>query len=390
MNYIDNEIFNIVNVQIRVLEPVPVVTPFQDSTMGPFKSFNLSVITLTDEDGNIGEAPVFSAYTNILENCLLPVLFHTRNVIYKDLYPQLYWPIRNEGFRGPASALLGQLDLALYDLASRRKNKPLHKYLNSTRNYALMYGSGGGTNYSLNDLEKEICYFLERGMDCIKMKVGKDHGTKMKEDIERVKFVRKLIGNDVKLAVDANQIWKVEDALRFAHEVAGEDITWFEEPVHSASLTDIELLCKSSPIDVSYGESERSGKVFPSLVEAGVRHLQAAPNHLSSVKEWMDVRDLATKSGIDFSSGSYSLYTASLMATAPQEFRVEYLHTMMSVLEPYFSICPKLENGRFVLPEIAGLPVRIDWDYWKNKGKVVKHNSWSAEKSNKYSPAVML
>jgi len=390
MNNIDNEVFNIAKVQVRVLEPVKAVIPFEDSTMGPFKAFNIAVISLTDKDGNIGEAPVFSGYTNILENCILPILFNCHNLSYEKLYPKLYWPIRNEGFRGSAAALLGQLDMALYDLASRRKKMPLHKYLNATRNYAMMYGSGGGTNYSYADLEKEINYFLGCGVDCIKIKVGKHHGTKMKEDIERVKFVRKLIGNNVRLAVDANQIWSAKEALHFADAIGSEKIAWFEEPVHSASLTDIEQLCKESPVSIAFGESERSGKVFPALVKAGVTHLQPIPNYLSSLNEWMEVRDLAVRHGIEFSSGGYSLYTSSLMAASPEKFRVEYLFTLMSVLEPYFSVYPKLEKGRFVLPDIEGLPIRIDWDYWERQNKVILKKSWTAEESIKYQPSVLL
>ena len=120
MHQIDSEIFNICSAQIRVLKPVPAVIPFQDSTMGPFNTFGLSVITLEDEDGNVGEAPVYGSYVNILEKCLFPILFYSRDIPYKELYPRLYWSIRNEGFRGQASAVLGQVDMALYDLAARR------------------------------------------------------------------------------------------------------------------------------------------------------------------------------------------------------------------------------------------------------------------------------
>jgi L-alanine-DL-glutamate epimerase-like enolase superfamily enzyme len=222
------------------------------------------------------------------------------------------------------------------------------------------------------------------------MKVGKNSGSKMKEDIERVKFVRDLIGNNVRLAVDANQVWNVKEALHFINAIESEKIAWFEEPIHSATLTDIEQLCKESPVSIAFGESERSGKVFPALIKAGVTHLQPIPNYLSSINEWMEVRGLAIRHGIEFSSGGYSLYTSSLMATAPEKFRVEYLFTLMSVLEPYFSVHPKLEKGRFVLPDIEGLPIRIDWDYWQRKNKVMVQKSWTAEESIKYQPSVLL
>jgi len=390
MNAIDNEIFHIHSVRVRRLAPVQAVIPFQDATMGPFGTFSLSVITLTDEDGNIGEAPVFSAYTHLLEVCMLPILFHSRNITYKELYQKLYWSIRNEGFRGTAASILGEVDLALHDLAARRKRKPLHRYLNADKDNVLMYCSGGGTNYTHQELEKEIEYFLDCGTDCIKMKVGKDFGTAMDKDIARVKFVRKIIGNDIKLAVDANQIWNVNKALQFINAVETENIAWFEEPVHSASITDIALLCEKSIIPIAYGESERSAKVFPALKNAGVKHLQPTPYYLSSIGEWMEVRDLAIEAGLDFSSGSYSLFTAAILAAAPDHFRVEYLYTLMKGLDEYFSISPKLKNGKFILPEIEGLPVRIDWDYWSRKGKIVLDKTWTAEKSSSYSPIVLL
>lgn len=390
MELIEKEIFNISKVEIRVLESVKAITPFQDATMGPFERINLSLITLTDKEGYIGEAPVLRTYINILENCILPILLHSHNITYIELYPKLYWSIRNEGFRGQASAILGQLDLALYDLASRRRGKPLHEYLGATRNYTKMYGSGCGTNYSYRELENEIRFFLDHGIDCIKVKVGKDHGRSMQKDVERLRFVRSLVGNKIVLAADANQVWSVDEARSFLDKVDAEDLGWFEEPVHSASITDIESLCKTADVNISYGESERSGKVFPALINAGVRHLQPVPYNLSSVREWMDVRDMAANAGIAFTSGGYTLYTSSLLTTAPAAFRVEYLYTLMSGLEEYFAVYPKLEKGKFIMPDIGGLPVRIDWNYWEKNNKIVMKKIWKSENISKYVPGVLL
>ena len=212
MHRIDKEIFNITRVQIDVLEPQCVVTPFQDATMGPFHNFGLAILTLTDENGITGEVPVYSTYNNILETCLLPILLHCGDLPYSELYQRLYWSIRNEGYRGPAAAILGQVDLALHDLAAKRNSLPLHKYLGGATDSVKFYGSGGGTNYSFQDLETEVAYFINAGADCYKMKVGKAFGTNMEEDVRRVKFVKGLLGNQVKLAVDANQIWTCEQA----------------------------------------------------------------------------------------------------------------------------------------------------------------------------------
>jgi len=388
MNKINNEIFNISRVLIRVLEPVKAVFPFQDATMGPFPSFGLAMITLEDEDGNEGESPVFSTYNNILEKCLLPILLHSKNLPYHVLYQQLYWSIRNEGFRGPAAALLGQIDIALHDLAARKAGQPLHRYLGAVRNEVNVYGSGGGTNYSFKELETEVAYFLNAGVDCYKMKVGKDFGTKMNEDAERVKFVRSLLGKQARLAVDANQVWTCEQALRFIDLVATENIAWFEEPIHSAAYEQIEQLCSKTPVTISYGESERTSRMFPTLINIGVRHLQPVPTQIGGVKEWTEVCGLAAKSNLDFSSGGYSLFTSSLIATAPEHYKVEYLHSIMVGLEQYFSIRPEWKNGRFIIPEVAGLPVKIDWEFWQRANKIIRTNLWQRNNVKEHPPSV--
>ncbi|MDH7461714.1 enolase C-terminal domain-like protein [Chitinophagaceae bacterium 26-R-25] len=390
MNTIDNEVFKISSARIRTLEPSCAAPPFQDATMGPFHTFGIAILTLEDEDGVIGEAPVFSSYNNILENFILPILLHNQNQPYNKLYPQLYWSIRNEGFRGQASAVLGQIDLALHDLAARRHKLPLHKYLNAERNEVDFYGSGGGTNYSLKELEAELTCFLNAGTRCYKMKVGKDFGSRMKEDVERVKFVRRLMGKDVKLAVDANQIWTCEQALQFIDMTGGEDLAWFEEPVHSAALDQIEKLTRSTTIAISYGESERTSKTFPALVNMGVRHLQPVPTQIGGVREWMEVRDLAHQTGIQFTSGGYSWFTASLMASANQHCQVEYLYAIMHGLEKYFLVLPERKNGKFVLPSVEGSGAQVDWDLCARGNKIVSQKCWSRRDVRTFSPLVSI
>nr|WP_294869928.1 enolase C-terminal domain-like protein [uncultured Pedobacter sp.] len=387
---IDNEIFNIKRIRIRVLEQVAAVTPFQDATMGPFPSFGISIITIEDEEGNLGESPVYNSYMNILESCIFPILFHSRSVPYKEFYPKLYWSIRNEGFKGAAGAILGQVDMALYDLAARRRNVPLHRYIGSIQNDVKMYGSGGGTNYTLQELETEVSFLINKGVDCYKMKIGKDFGTKINEDIERVKFVKSLAGNKMKIAADVNQIWNCNDVFKFVDAIGEENLCWLEEPIHSAAYDQIELLCEKLSVTVAYGESERTSKIFPTLVDSGVRHLQPVPTQLGGMKEWMEIRDLCENKSLQFSSGGYSLYSAFLMTSANKDSMIEYLYPLMYGLEKYFLVRPVWENGRFYLSEIEGLPVRIDWDYCYKENKIVQERLWEKQDVSKYNPVVSM
>ena len=387
---IDNEIFNIKRIRIRVLEQVAAVIPFQDATMGPFPNFGISIITIEDEEGNLGEAPVYNSYMNILESCIFPILFHSRSVPYKVFYPKLYWSIRNEGFKGAAGAILGQVDMALYDLAARRRKVPLYRYIGSIQNDVKMYGSGGGTNYTLQELETEVSFLMNKGVDCYKMKIGKDFGTKINEDIERVKFVKSLAGNKMKIAADVNQIWNCNDVFKFVDAIGEENLCWLEEPIHSAAYDQIELLCKKLSVTVAYGESERTSKIFPTLVDSGVGHLQPVPTQLGGMKEWMEIRDLCENKSLQFSSGGYSLYSAFLMTSANRDSMIEYLYPLMYGLEKYFLVRPVWENGRFYLSEIEGLPVRIDWDYCYKENKIVQERLWEKQNVSIYNPVVSM
>ncbi|RBL90103.1 enolase C-terminal domain-like protein [Chitinophaga flava] len=388
MQRIGGEFFNIKCAQISVLKQAKAVTPFEDATMGPFQGLGIAVLSLEDQDGFIGEAPIYSAYNNILETCLLPILLHSGGIPYADLYNRMYWSIRNEGFRGPASALLGQIDLALHDIAAQRSKMPLHRYLGANRNEVKIYGSGGGANYTLKELEKEVGYFLDAGVDCYKMKIGRVHGSRMMEDVERVKFVRNLLGKNARLAVDANQVWTCDEALLFLDKVESADISWLEEPVHSASLDQIGKLCSLTTVPVSYGESERSALVFPALVNAGVRHLQPVATQIGSVQELMSVRDLASRENIEFSSGGYPWYTAALVATAHEQCQVEYLYSLMYGIQDYFKVQPVLKNGNLILSEIPGFPVKVDWEYCNKKNLVLRSFKWESERLDKYMPIV--
>src|ERR1041385_8726486 len=110
---LQNEPFHIIEARYRALKPYRLQRPFQDSTMGPFETFGISAIHLRDADGNEGEAPTTNQLA-MLEAMLLPRLLREAPTAYFELYHDMYWAIRNAGFRGPAASTLGGVDLALH------------------------------------------------------------------------------------------------------------------------------------------------------------------------------------------------------------------------------------------------------------------------------------
>jgi len=120
--------FHILKVRCRSSSPIALDPPFSDSTGGPFESFGLASIHLEDADGASAEIPC-SANRDVLVRDILPVLLGGHPLAYPELFHTLYWRIRNSGFRGPASATLGAVDLALHALEAQRQGFSLHRFL---------------------------------------------------------------------------------------------------------------------------------------------------------------------------------------------------------------------------------------------------------------------
>ena len=375
---IDTEEFHIKEVQLRLVSPIYFDVPFYDATMGPFDRYEPCFLRLIDATGFSGECEVPKNAILLFEELLLPIILARKKRTYSELHREMYWRIRNEGFRGEAALLLGHIDRVFYDLASKRNGLPLYKYLGGKSPLINAYGSGLGTNITGNDLIDQGLAWQERGFQTIKMKFG-GFNTLISEDIERICSVRESLKPETRLAIDANQLMSLDRAMKLVRELESVNINiaWLEEPVHSASLTEIERLCEISSIKISYGESERSAKTFPSIVKAGVKHLQPIAGHISSIKEWLCIARLASSLQLDFSAGGVSFYNAPFNTLAGDGALLEYLEPVIGYVQDVFSIKPDIRNGQFILPDIPGIGVMVDWQRLDKEKRITNKQVWN-------------
>jgi len=124
------------------------------------------------------------------------------------------------------------VDIALHDLAARRRGQTLHGFLGSTVDVVRT-----DVTLSVGDADALASAGEARvadGFDVLKVKVGTDATA----DVERVRRVREAIGPDPTLRLDANQGWSRRDAVTAirAMEDAGCDIELVEQPVVAADL----------------------------------------------------------------------------------------------------------------------------------------------------------
>lgn len=353
-----------VHADLYEFKPLKLPRAFWDSTGGPFETVPMDYwLVLYNQEGTAGQCPCSGRMKQ-----LLPLILNGETKTYESWYRMLYWSIRNCGFSGEAAVELGRLDLAFHDILAKEENLPLHRFLGAERDWVQVYASGCGTNLTEKQMEEEVKRFIDGGYTTFKMKIATEFGTQLTRDVERVKIVRSLIGKEARLAVDANQLWKAQEARDFAEQVERYDIAWFEEPVQSYDMMELEKLAKISPIPLAMGESPRCYYPMESYVKAGVSQLQPIPTNLSSVEDWMRAKDLAYNNGLELTSGGFSHLTASFIATGREEDMVEYLIPVISPLYEIMELRPEEKEGKFFLPLEPGISMSPDFKLLERAG----------------------
>lgn len=142
-------------------------------------------------------------------------------------------------------------DMALYDLNAKKVGKPLYEYLGGAKGKVITTDN----TISLLPVDEMVAKarkFVNMGFKILKVKLG-ERTSEM--DIKRVKAIRKEVGPDIRLRIDANQGWSYIDAKRALFALADCDIEHCEEPVHANNIIDQARLVKESPIAIMADEA---------------------------------------------------------------------------------------------------------------------------------------
>jgi L-alanine-DL-glutamate epimerase-like enolase superfamily enzyme len=134
------------------------------------------------------------------------------------------------------------------------------------RDAAPVYGSGGFTSYSIDELRTQLAGWANDGIPRVKMKIGRD----ARADRERVAAAREAIGSDCELFVDANGAYTRKLALEQAGYFSEYDVRWFEEPVSSDDLEGLRLLRDRAPacMEIAAGEYGYEIMYFDQMIAA--------------------------------------------------------------------------------------------------------------------------
>lgn len=224
-----------------------------------FDSFHCLSLELTDGNGKTGLGFVHS-----LKGPLPPLdeLEHTfgkfvwaliDGQVPASLLEAVTWPdheVVKSDFYGFGEAL----QVALWDLSAQQAELPLAQYLGADRESIPAYASGLDFHLPDEQFVELFASAADAGFRAFKIKVGHDDPN---WDIHRLDLLRKTLGTDVGVMIDANEAWSLTQAHQrlTLFKDAGYDLIWAEDPICRHDTTGLKQLSKECPwLQINSGE----------------------------------------------------------------------------------------------------------------------------------------
>lgn len=291
-----------------------------------------------------------------LEHELSPLLLGEDCQLHDRIWQKLLAATRASS-GGPISSIArAAVDIAVWDIKAKACNVPLYKALGGAQERVPVYDTEGGwLHLSIEELVHNAELSLERGFRGIKLKVGRESAA---EDVRRIEAVRKKIGPDVKLMVDANQGWAPAEAIRRANLFQPYDLFWLEEPIPATSVSGHRALREHTSIPIAVGETLYSKVAFAEYLQSNAASiLQPDVARVGGITEWMKIAAMAEAFHVSVAPHFLMEIQIHLAAAVPNGIFIEYIPQLGPVLEEEMA----LENGYFRAPEIPGHGIRFAW-----------------------------
>jgi L-alanine-DL-glutamate epimerase-like enolase superfamily enzyme len=158
------------------------------------------------------------------------------------------------------------IEPAFWDIRGKLAGRPVCEMLGGSPCTVRLYASTGEVKKPAARIE-EVEARLAEGFRTVKLRV---HDHEEAVDIRQVVETAEAIGDRAKIAVDANQGWRVtivgdsplwdlERAKRFADACADVGVAWIEEPLAMDRYEDLSALTAASRVPIAGGELHNAG-----------------------------------------------------------------------------------------------------------------------------------
>ncbi len=288
------------------------------------------------------------------------------------------------GYAGIASNVASAVDMALYDLVGKARGLPVHELLGGkirdkicTYATGLFYTENDVNDPTWRDLLDEAQAHAEAGFTGMKMKIG---GLTLDEDVDRVHALRRNVGDNIRIMVDANEAYDPGTAITMSRRIADANVTWFEEPTSSRALDDNLLITTKSPVPTAGGESASTRRDVARLLRGRIFDMiQPEIVNVGGISELKLCAAMAEAFNVQFIPHFFNthislaaiLHVLATISQAPPAHPKEpfvnepvtefdqTIHPVRSALtDPFFS----QTDGYITVPDVPGLGIEVNED----------------------------
>ncbi len=239
-----------------------------------------------------GPGNIALANKAIVEKVIQPMILGDDPVDRDVIWHKVYNLMRDHGQKGMPLQSLSGIDIALWDIAGKVANLPIHALIGGAhRKQVASYGYGMMLKQqSVDDhiarFHDEAAAIKEMGFVAAKMKIGLGR----EDDLKLCEAVRRGVGDDYKFMADANHCYTTADALYVGRGLEELNAYWFEEPVAPEDLAGYRELREKLTVNISGGEAEFTRWGWRALLESrGLSIAQPEVCALGGISEYLRV-----------------------------------------------------------------------------------------------------
>ncbi|SDY75560.1 dipeptide epimerase [Tindallia californiensis] len=359
------------DIQFGIME-IPLKKPFKTALRTANVLSNVVVMIETDTGNQgYGEAPPTGVITGDTQGSIIGAIREhiKKSLIDRDIADiENNMVLLNHSILGNTSAKAA-LDMALYDLYAQVYQAPLYQILGGCRSELIT-----DKTISVNEPEEMVKDSLEtvqEGYRTLKVKVGKN----IKLDLNRLDKIRKTVGDNIKLRLDANQGWSVKEAIAAIKkmEERGFNIEFVEQPVKAGDIEGLKKVTDSVTTPIMADESVFSPEEALHLLQnratdmINIKLMKAGGIHNA-----LKICAIAETSGVECMVGcmlesKIAVTAAAHLAAAKKVVTKVDLDSPLLCAEDPISGGIIYEKDKIILPEAIGLGLgKIKGIGWKS------------------------
>ena len=264
----------ITDIRIHILKST-LSEPFAFS-QGWVRQRSATLVEVITDAGIIGWGEAFAQgleppeiAATVIDKALRPIVTGADPLDTEVLWHRMYHLTRDYGRKGSVVTAISAVDTALWDIAGKVHEVPIHRLLGGAfRTRVQPYATGfyriKGQGESKRLAEEAIRHF-EAGFSIMKVKLG--YG--IDDDIACMAEIGRAIqGKPIKLMVDTNHAYGRAEALRLGRELEQYDLRWYEEPVAPEDIAGYVEMRQKLSMPIAGGENEHTMYGFRELLAA--------------------------------------------------------------------------------------------------------------------------